>query len=296
MKKPIRKIMVMGMVMLICMTSLIQVSAAENPDAKRTSDISDGMEAETGSFPQIDSGSSSEDISDFESSAGDQTEDPKENTDPERSIDMENDAEIRAKTYAASDWPLVTGTHDKYMVGMNGYFRPEQYMTRAQFAQVIYNLLKTKPTDTSELFSDITGTKWYTKVVNALGNAGIMIGDKGRFYPDSLITRAQAVTAFSRFFDMTTGSVNFQDVKESHWGYKELVSAYIKGWLKGDTNGNIRPNGYLKRVELVIMANRILGRTAWILRRTGVIRICIFLTLPEGTGDFSISSKRRNRM
>ena len=257
MKKPIKKLIVIFVVALLFMTSVVPVSATDGPDAKLSSEVLNVMDAEneTGFLSPTGSGDGSEETSDVQSGQEEDTGEPDSEAD--------NETQVAAKTPLSTDWPLATGTHDKYMNGISGLFKPEQYMTRAQFAQVLYNLLKNKPTNTSEIFSDVTDdTQWYAKAVNALGNAGIMLGDNGKFKPQAYVTRAQAVTAFARFFESESGTVNFPDVTEGHWAYADLVTAYLKGWIEGDSNtGNIRPNAYLKRAELVKVANRVLGRT-----------------------------------
>lgn len=265
MKKPIKKLIAICIVALLFMTSVLPVSAADGPDTELSSDVSDVMDTqnETDSIPSSETdGTASELPANAESGQGEDAEEPDDQTDAELTLDGETDVVLGTKNLAA-DWPLLTGTHDKYMDGMeDGKFWPEKYMTRAQFAQVIYNLLKNKPASKSNIFSDVKDdSQWYAKAVNALGNAGIMTGEGGKFKPNSYITRAQALTTFARFFDAVSGDVTFPDVTKNHWAYKAIVTAYKKGWIEGDSNGKIRPEGSLKRAELVKIANRVLGRT-----------------------------------
>lgn len=261
MKKPIKKLIAICIVALLFMTSVLPVSAADGPDTELSSEVSDVMD--TQNEMNSETGKTGSELPpDEESGLAEDAEEPDDQTDAELTLDGETDVVLGTKNLAA-DWPLLTGTHDKYMDGMeDGKFWPEKYMTRAQFAQVIYNLLKNKPASKSNIFSDVKDdSQWYAKAVNALGNAGIMTGEGGKFKPHSYITRAQALTTFARFFDAVSGDVTFSDVSKNHWAYSAIVTAYKKGWIEGDSNGKIRPEGSLKRAELVKIANRVLGRT-----------------------------------
>ena len=86
---------------------------------------------------------------------------------------------------------LVTGGHATYMDGYgDGTFRPDNVMTRAEAAKVIYELLAAKPPVSSSSFSDVKSGQWYYTAVNALAQKDIVGGyGGGTFQPNAPITR-----------------------------------------------------------------------------------------------------------
>lgn len=157
---------------------------------------------------------------------------------------------------------LVTGGHNTYLSGYaGGLFKPEADMTRAEVAQMLYNLLAAKQPVSSSQFSDVNIGKWYGVPVNTLAKAGVLKGYKdGTFAPDHTITRAEFVTAMTNCFSLSTGEVSFTDVTDSHWAYEYIASAVAKGWLDGYSDGSFRPDHNIKRCEAVKIVNEALGR------------------------------------
>lgn len=166
-----------------------------------------------------------------------------------------------AGTFAANPL-LVTGGHNTYLLGYRGgYFKPETAMTRAEVAQMLYNLLAAKPAVSKSQFSDVALSSWYGTPVNALAESGVLKGYKdGTFLPNKTITRAEFVTALAKCFAMETGNVSFSDVAGTSWAYSYIMSACAKGWLDGYEDGTFRPDKGIKRCEAVKIVNVALGR------------------------------------
>ena len=77
------------------------------------------------------------------------------------------------------------------------YFYPNSTVTRAQMAQILYNLDETKvevdnDTPLSVYFSDVKLNGWYTKAIDYAFSEGYMSGyGNNKFGPDDYITRGQ---------------------------------------------------------------------------------------------------------
>ena len=147
----------------------------------------------------------------------------------------EETLENEAKTFQASEL-LVTGGHKAYMHGESGRkFRPDANMTRAEVAQMLYNLLAAKPAVSSSVFSDVSLSSWYGVAVNTLAKLGALNGyADGTFDPEAPITRAEFVKVVALCFPMKTGDIPFPDVSEKHWARKYISSAIAYGWIGGD--------------------------------------------------------------
>ena len=169
--------------------------------------------------------------------------------------------------------PSVTGVskmlesenHIAYMGGYgNGMFGPNDQMTRAQVAQMFYNLLKDKNIAITVNFSDVQGSDWYATAVNTLASLGIIrgVGD-GIFDPNRSITRAEFATIALRFADKTAGGTNpFTDVASNDWYYSAVLNAVGFGWITGYSDGTFRPNASITRAEVATIVNRMLDRNA----------------------------------
>ena len=163
-----------------------------------------------------------------------------------------------------SGW-LNTDDHMAYLSGYpDGTFGPNQNMTRAEAAQMFYNLLLDKDVAITTSFSDVDGGTWYADAVNTLASLGIINGVGGdRFEPERSITRAEFTAIAMRFAHLETGGENrFSDVREEDWFYDIVVGSIQYGWINGYPDGTFRPDSSITRSEVTTITNRMLGRSA----------------------------------
>ena len=117
----------------------------------------------------------------------------------------------------------------------DGTFKPNQAITRAEFAQMISVFVKNGYPGTGS-FKDVKG-HWASDAISALyGNKNIKGYSDGTFKPDQKLTRAEAVTILNSVFGRNTKSTSFtnvseaglkrfSDVAKSHWAYYEILDA-----------------------------------------------------------------------
>ena len=163
-----------------------------------------------------------------------------------------------------SDW-LNTSDHMAYMQGYpDGTFGPQKNMTRAEAAQMFYNLLLDKDVRITAEFTDVDDGAWYAEAVNALASLGMIngVGDS-RFEPERSITRAEFTAIAMRFAELDTDGENiFSDVGEDDWFYDVVVGSIKYGWINGYSDGTFRPDETITRAEVATITNRMLGRAA----------------------------------
>ena len=160
---------------------------------------------------------------------------------------------------------LETEKHIKYMGGYdNGTFKPENNMTRAEAAQMFYNLLLKKDVSDNNTFDDVSTDAWYYDAVTTLSNMGIINGKgDGVFDPDGEITRAEFTTIAMRFTNIDiNGTDNFTDVPSSHWASKNIADAVSLGWISGNGDGTFSPDRPITRASVSKIVNNMLGRKA----------------------------------
>ena len=163
-----------------------------------------------------------------------------------------------------SDW-LDTEHHMAYLNGYPGQvFGPDRDMTRAEAAQMFYNLLLDKDVAGTASFTDVAADAWYAEAVNTLASLGMIQGVEGnRFQPDRAITRAEFTAIAMRFtHGETTGENRFSDVNPDQWFYDVVVGAVQYGWINGYEDGTFRPESTIKRAEVAAITNRMLARSA----------------------------------
>lgn len=160
---------------------------------------------------------------------------------------------------------LQTKEHNGYMGGYgNGLFGPNDNMTRAQAAQMFYNLLLNKNVDITVDFTDVPADAWYGNAVRTLASLGVIKGiGNDQFAPNRTITRAEFTVIAMRFANVSADVTNpFTDIATNDWYYTAVTSAVSYGWINGYSDGSFRPQATITRAEVVTIVNRMLNRTA----------------------------------
>ena len=163
-----------------------------------------------------------------------------------------------------SGW-LNTEDHPAYLNGYGGgLFGPDDHMTRAQAAQMFYNLLLDQEVSAAVRFTDVPADAWYARAVETLASLGMVEGvGGGKFAPERTITRAEFTVMAMRFARLPEGGENpFSDVTSSDWFYDQVVGAVQYGWITGYTDGTFRPEATITRAEVTAITNRLLDRAA----------------------------------
>lgn len=178
---------------------------------------------------------------------------PQENTPPEP-----GDGNPPEETPAA----VLTQNHVVYLAGFpDRRFQPDQTLTRAQGAQIVYRLLENPTAGTGPCsYTDVPEGQWYAQPVRALCALGLF-DDGVRFRPGDIMTRAELVDLLVRLRPDAQGSSSFRDVPADHWAAAQIGAAASLGWINGYADGTFRPDGGLTRAEACAVINRMTGRS-----------------------------------
>ena len=144
----------------------------------------------------------------------------------------------------------------------DGTFRPEDFITRAEFVKMVNSMFQFK--DKAKInFIDVKEGNWYYEEIQKAYKAGDIVGiSENEFAPDDYITREQSAIIISRLLDLEgnpKGADVFYDSNEiSSWA-KEYVGAAAKNNLiKGYEDNSYKPQNNIKRAEAVVLLDRIL--------------------------------------
>ncbi|MCH5353183.1 MAG: S-layer homology domain-containing protein [Acutalibacter sp.] len=167
-----------------------------------------------------------------------------------------------AEEKSLSDY-FKTGEHTPYVSGYgDNTFAPNNSITRAEAAQMLYSLLKAPAHSTVSQFTDVPLTQWYGQAVNALGQVGVFHGyGDGTFHPNAPITRAELVAALANCVPSAAADNPFSDISSGNWAYRAILTAVANQWISGYTDGTFRPDKTITRAETVVILNKALGRT-----------------------------------
>lgn len=144
----------------------------------------------------------------------------------------------------------------------NGKFGLNDTLTRAQFAQIIYNK-EGRPQASGGKFTDVT-TGWYADAVNWAASEGIVAGvGGGRFAPDQPITRQDLAVMLWRYAgnpEPEKNELDFHDAeKVSGYAWKALCWANEKGIVNGKGGGILDPKGNATRAQAAQMLMKYLS-------------------------------------
>lgn len=234
-------------------------SAAQPPEESSAPESSQpaGEESQPGEGESSQEEPSSQEPSSSQEESSSQA--PEESSGEESGISMEDSQQETFASYPL----LVVGGHEAYMSGEEGArFYPDRAMTRAEMAQVLYNLLASYPPVTGGSFSDVSDSAWYATAVNTLVELDVLSGyGDNTFRPNNAVTRAEFVTAVCKCFDsLSTGSAGFSDVS-GHWAEGFINQAVAEDWISGFPDGTFRPDESIQRCQVTAILNKALERT-----------------------------------
>lgn len=151
-----------------------------------------------------------------------------------------------AKTYISwcSDNGIISGYND-------GSFKPNKKITRAEFATMLAKSIKKEAATIVDVnYEDVKPKDWFYAPVRKLVSFGIL-DNKGKFYPNQLITRELAVEWLSSTIDFKTKLSlvnNYIDEKDivNTDAFEKLLELNI---LSGYPNKTLRPKNLITRAE-----------------------------------------------
>ena len=114
----------------------------------------------------------------------------------------------------------------------SGTFKPEQFITRAEFVTIIANMYKLDKTPATS-FSDVTNGYWASGYIGAISTKGWVNGyEDGTFKPEQFITRAEVMATVNRMLGrkvsadgISADAKIWSDISASDWYYLDVVEA-----------------------------------------------------------------------
>lgn len=143
---------------------------------------------------------------------------------------------------------------------IDGTFRPDNNMTRAEFITVVNRLIGASK-ETNKYIPDNSSKSWYYSEIKKAVQAGIIKGDEnGYVHPDREINREEAVTILARAFSIKASSTSTAYSKSSdisNWAKESFSTFILYGYIKGYEDGSLRPQNPITRAEVVTVIRRL---------------------------------------
>ncbi|MFC4808646.1 S8 family serine peptidase [Paenibacillus sp. GCM10023250] len=155
-----------------------------------------------------------------------------------RHVAFQDVASSWAKTYIGqlADTFILNGT-------AADTFSPKSPVTRAQFASMLATAIGLGRDTSGNAFTDIRGTEWYAKDVNAAYEAGLISGYGGSFKPNDTITRQDLTVMLAR-------AIKLLDVKITGGaGHKPYADASAFSSYAADSIQTVSEAGLMQGVE-----------------------------------------------
>jgi hypothetical protein len=149
----------------------------------------------------------------------------------------------------------------------DGTFRPDAYISRAEFSAMLAKALGLNTSGTTGTFTDVTAYDWYYGSVNAAASADLVsgIGDK-LFAPNAMITREQMAVAVTKALGSKTPATNGTELNAfidgsavSSWAKSGVDESVKAGIVIGMTADTLAPLAEATRAQEAAMIYKMLA-------------------------------------
>ena len=139
-----------------------------------------------------------------------------------------------------------------------GRFAPNEPMTRAMFATVLYRIAGMPAVSGANSFYDVAAGQWYTDAILWGQSTGIITGyGNGLFGTNDLVTREQMCVMLSRYLQWAgyelpavTAAKQFGDKAQiSKWAADNVAFYQTRGLINGQPNNRFAPKANATRAE-----------------------------------------------
>jgi DNA-binding beta-propeller fold protein YncE len=152
-----------------------------------------------------------------------------------------------------------------------GIFKPDEHITRAEFASILVRGLGLKIKAGETTFSDVAQKNWYADAIGTAFSHNLISGfDDASFHPNDKITREQAMTILSRAMIVTgleAKNLNmdkqvldaFTDAGTiSTWAKSAILDCLKTGLVSGRNSDELAPKAFITRAEVAVIVERLL--------------------------------------
>jgi hypothetical protein len=153
--------------------------------------------------------------------------------------------------------------------GSSKFYSPAAQVTRGDFMLILYRAMKLKTSSTASKFADVPSGSYYYDAIMTAKALGIAQGSDNYFYPNSPITREDAMVFVLRAVNITGKTIPSGDISSLSSYYdngtiseysRSAVAALVKaGIITGSDDNKIYPQGSLTRAQIAAIIYRVIN-------------------------------------
>ena len=176
--------------------------------------------------------------------------------------------QFTAQWEAENNEMLHLSKRQAYLIGTDGFIHPNQYITRAEVATILFRSLTNEARiaywTQENPYTDVTITNWYNNAVSTMYATGIFSHfSADTFKPALPVTRGEMANLLVRFVgelgDVSLLETPFHDTLD-HWAAPYIHTAAANAWVLGHSDGSFLPDEPITRAEASAMINRMSNR------------------------------------
>lgn len=156
--------------------------------------------------------------------------------------------------YWARDY--ISDLYEKEIISDAAYFRPEDFITRAEFVKLAVAAFNISATENQCVFSDVSEDDWFYPYVSAAASNGAVTGDNSLFYPEQNITREDICVILHRIIksDVSADISVFTDYESiSDYAVEAVSSLCGLSVINGNEDGTFLPQSFATRAQTAKM-------------------------------------------
>lgn len=139
-------------------------------------------------------------------------------------------------------------------------FRPNNSITRTEFLKLLFLVKQVNlSSDESDNFLDVIGISWQKKYVNTAIELWIVSKINKRFYPNSYLTKVEALKMAVILYHGEIESLYSQELNDVWWSewYAKYVQYALENNLLESINGYFYPTKNITRYEVIQLLHNI---------------------------------------
>ena len=148
------------------------------------------------------------------------------------------------------------------MNGTGSGFQPDKTMTRAEFAQMLVNLLGYTE-KAQNTFKDVPNDAWFADAVLKLAAAGVMQGDGVNANPNAEISRAEMAVLLCRALNIqpkAASGLSFADAASvPSWAEDAMAALAERGMISGVGGNQVAPTLSVTRASVAKLLDNLVG-------------------------------------
>lgn len=143
---------------------------------------------------------------------------------------------------------------------LDGSFKPEKPLTRAELAALLTRFLGLKAIAPGNAFSDVPPDAWYAGAVATVREEGLMFGAGGKFRPNATLTREELAAVAVRVAGISTRDLTptFADAQMiAPWARQVVATAAAAGLMSGVGENRFAPKALVTRAQVAAILYRL---------------------------------------